>query len=110
LAKGGIGRTYNVVPGRRPAALPAAFWSHRCGRSAHKPRCLLRQRWIFASASISKPLLPLGRIVGPFFHFDAPTRWLCGQEELRSLSGGQAPWDRCLGASDKFLGVGKNLP
>ncbi len=67
-------------------------------------------RRVFASSLVGKPLLPLGRVVGPFLHLDAPRRRLAGQEERIALRKGEATRNVSRGVGHQGVGVGKDGP
>jgi len=69
-----------------------------CGSAASG---LLRrggERRVLARVLVDKPLLLLGRVVGPLFQLDAPCRRLGGQVEGLALGGRQATRESCPGS------------
>jgi hypothetical protein len=102
-------RSRHRVSSRAPstAVLPISWPRSGQGSGGGRSSCgsaasgLLRrggERRVLARVLVDKPLLPLGRVVGPLFQLDAPCRRLGGQVEGLALGGRQATRDSCPGS------------
>src|SRR5262249_50675131 len=59
---------------------------------------------------IPEPLFPIGHLIRPLLRFDTPSRWRPIEENLLTLTLGQATGDHFLGTIDEALPRRKDSP
>ena len=68
------------------------------------------QRRALTGECVAQPLFPGERVVRPFLLLDAPGGWLCWQEELMTLLGGQTAWLSLRMASVTLASIRGGVP
>jgi hypothetical protein len=79
-------------------------------RKAGLSRLRGQRRALTDECVAAEPLFPGERVVRPFLLLDAPGGWLCWQEELMTLLGGQTAGRSSLGNRHNFLGAAGENP